>query len=129
MNWNISGIETFLREKHNNNNVYILYICSSLLFLLWIRRRASWWIRRWTSWRSISLNWSKYNRLNLRLRRRNRRLNNHNSPSSISMVFQLTYKFAKIGIAYTTIMFSIIPTIDTERQKNDWKKKAEETHT
>uniref|UniRef100_A0A914LE91 Secreted protein n=1 Tax=Meloidogyne incognita TaxID=6306 RepID=A0A914LE91_MELIC len=104
----------------------------ALLFLSWIRRWTCWRIRRRTSWRSISLHWrsrSKYNRLNLRLTRRNRRLNNHNSPSSISTVFQLTYKFAKIGIAYTTTMFSILPKIKNERQKNDWKHKAASEQT
>nr|CAD2176418.1 unnamed protein product [Meloidogyne enterolobii] len=45
------------------------------------------------------------------------------------MVFQLTYKFAKIGIAYTTTMFSILPKIKTERQKNEWKQKEANEQT
>uniref|UniRef100_A0A914L7H0 Uncharacterized protein n=1 Tax=Meloidogyne incognita TaxID=6306 RepID=A0A914L7H0_MELIC len=51
------------------------------------------------------------------------------SPSSISTVFQLLYKFADIGIAYTTTMFSILPPISNERQKNAWKKNAAEKRT
>ncbi|CAK5089933.1 unnamed protein product [Meloidogyne enterolobii] len=56
---------------------------------------------------------------------------NHNSSSSISIsvVFIFTYILAKIGIAYTTTMFSILPKIKTERQKNEWKQKAEDKQT